>query len=788
MDLEHAFLDADLDGYQDLILTTGHAYDAMDADAQMRAQRSRRLWREQLLDFPDLDLPNMAFRNLGEGTFAMQPDGWGLGLEADVAHGLATGDFDQDGDLDVVISRLNDRVGLFRNNAKAPRVGVRLAGLPPNMQGIGAKLRLVAPEAPLQQQEITAGGNYLSSSEPMASFAWFAGAQLEVRWRSGQVSSIENLQPGHLYEVQEANAIDSQLPEAPPEPMFAAQPLELVHWERPYEDFERQPLLHRRLSQRGPALMAADLDGNGDDDLLLGSGKGGRLQYALNFGGHFGRPQTLGDPAAGDHAGVLVFPSVNGSEPVVAATISNYERTPEQAGDAAWMEVLGLRTREVRQRIMIGTDTPGPIVLADFTGDGELELFIGGHFGPGRFPEAATSRLYRRESGTWQPDETLSAPFAALGLISGATATDVNQDGLADLALADALGPVRVFVNRGNGELVEMTRTLGLGDHTGWWNGVATGDFDADGRLDLIATNSGLNLHYEGPVRWYYGDMDGSGTVEIIETQPAPGGYGFVRDLPTMLNAIPPLAQRVSSYSHFASLTVDQVMGSALQNMARKDMETGAVMVFFNRGQEFKAIPLADAAQLSMAYGAVVADCDGDGFEDVFLSQNEFALPPSTPRLDSGLGIMLLGSASGHLVPAGPVRSGIRVYGAQRAAVAADFDGDHRTDLAIAQNAGPVRWYRNMTGGIGMRVRLAGPPGNPKAVGASVRLEYADSTLGPVRLVTAGSGYWSQSSMTQLLGINRQVAHVRVRWPDGEESRVPVEDDDIRRVRIAYAQ
>ena len=782
-----AFLDADLDGYQDLILTTGHAYDAMDADAQMQAQRSGRHWREQLPDFPDLDLPNMAFRNLGDGTFAMQPGGWGLGLEADVAHGLATGDFDQDGDLDVVISRLNDRVGVFRNNADAPRVAVRLAGLPPNIQGIGANLRLIAPDAPLQQQEIVAGGNYLSSSEPVASFAWFAGARLEVRWSGGQVSRIENLQPGFLYEVQEAKAGAARSPEAPLEPMFAAQPLELVHREQRYADFERQPLLPRRLSQRGPALVAADLDGNGDDDLLLGSGRDGLLQYALNFGGHFGRAQTLGDPAAGDHAGVLVHPSSPGSEPEVVVAISNYERTPEQAGDAAGIEVLGLRTRQVRQRIDIGLDTPGPMVLADFTGDGELEFFVGGHFRPGRFPEAATSRLYRRESGVWQPDEELSAPFAELGLISGATATDINQDGRADLALADVLGPVRVFVNRGSGVLVEMTRMWGLGDQTGWWNGVATGDFDADGRLDLIATNSGLNLHYKAPVRWYYGDIDGSGTVEIIEAQPVPGGYGFVRDLPTMLNAIPPLAQRVNSYSQFASMTIDEVMGDALGNLTSREVKTGAVMVFFNRGDEFEAVPLAGAAQLSMAYGAVVADFDGDGSEDVFLSQNEFALPPSVPRLDSGLGIVLLGDGSGHLIPAGPVRSGIRVYGAQRAAVAADFDGDHRTDLAIAQNAGPVRWYRNLTGGIGMRVRLAGPAGNPKAIGASIRLEYADSTLGPVRLVAAGGGYWSQNSATQLLGISRPVAHVRVRWPDGRESRVPVEED-TRRIRITYAR
>ena len=783
-----AFVDVDLDGYQDLLLTTGHAYDAMDADAQIRAQRATASRRNLLLGFPDLDLPNMAFHNQGDGTFVLKPDGWGLGLSADVAHGLATGDFDLDGDMDVVFSRLNGRAGLFRNDADAPRIAVQLSGQSGNAYGIGAQLRVFAPGLPDQQHEIVAGGNYLSSSEALASFAWSEGAKLEVRWRSGQVQSIENLQSGHLYEVIESDTNTSIEASVDIEAaLFTDWPLDLSHSEHPYDDFAVQPLLPRRLSQRGPALAAFDIDRNGYEDLILGSGRGGRLQYALNFGGQFGRGQEFGPPAAGDHSGVIVVPPIQGSTPSVMAAVSNYEWALDLATDSAWIEVYSAPLGESLQRVPYGVDAPGPMVLADFTGDGELELFVGGHFRRGRYPEPASSRVFRKGADRWQPDYVLSAPLSDLGLVSGATASDFNGDGLADLALADGLGPIRIFMNRGEGQLAEMTRSLGLAAYPGWWNGVATGDFDADGRLDLLATNRGLNLYHGDPIRLYYGDLDGNGNVDIIETryESELGGHGFLRDLPTLLNALPPMAQRIQSYQHFASQTVGQIMGSALQNLASIDVETSAVTVFLNRGDTFEALPLADAAQLTIAHGAVVADFDGDGAEDVFLSQNEFALPPSTPRLDSGLGLMLLGRNNGQLEPISSNASGIIVHGAQRAAVAADFDRDGRSDLAVTQNAGPVALFRNVNGVAGITVFLTGPAGNPSAIGASVRLEYADGTQGPIRYIAAGSGYWSQNSFTPILGLGGQATHVWVRWPGGSETRVPIEED-AQRVRITY--
>ncbi|MFO1500128.1 MAG: CRTAC1 family protein [Verrucomicrobiota bacterium] len=197
------FLDVDLDGYEDLLVSTGHLYDVNDRDLLPLTPRpggseqSRAEIRRLLARYPRLDDRNAAFRNRADLTFEDVSVLWGFDSR-NVCHGMALADLDQDGDLDVVINCANAAPLVYRNDCPAPRVSVRLRGAAPNTRAIGAKVTLRGGAVPLQTQEIICGGRYLSGDDPIRVFAAGTltdGMSLEVVWPNGGRSVLEGVCP-----------------------------------------------------------------------------------------------------------------------------------------------------------------------------------------------------------------------------------------------------------------------------------------------------------------------------------------------------------------------------------------------------------------------------------------------------------------------------------------------------------------------------------------------------------------------------------------------------------------
>jgi len=277
------------------------------------------------------------------------------------------------------------------------------------------------------------------------------------------------------------------------------------------------------------------------------------------------------------------------------------------------------------------------------------------------------------------------------------------------------------------------------------------------------------------PLYLYAGNFGDTPAVDFLRAQydPRLQAIAPVAGLARLERAIPSLRSRIPSYAAYADAAIETVIGQNFRRTLRLEMSTTEQLAFLNRGDHFEARPLPAEAQWAPAFAAVVADFDGDGHEDVFLGQNFSQTELFTPRLDAGRGLLLLGDGKGGLHPVPGQRSGIVIYGDQRGAAAADYDGDGRVDLAVAENAGPTHLLHNTGARPGLTVRLLGGAGNPAGLGAVIRVKFSDG-MGPARELHAGSGYWSEDGLAQVLGLRGVPTSVWVRWPDGRTTEIPV--------------
>ncbi len=800
-------LDVDLDGYEDVLVPNGFVRDNMNLDAMNRIQAEQAGRRLSALEelrlralYPPLNTSNLAFRNLGNLKFTECGRDWGFDQPV-ISQGACLADLDNDGDLDLVVNNLNSEAGLYRNDTSAPRLAVRLRGQPPNTGGVGARITVTGGPMP-QSQPIVCGGRYCSSDQAQRTFAAENAAALEarVRWRGGRESVVANVPPNTLLEVFESaeavppaatSATDSPAPSSGIRFADASEELGHIHDDAPFDDFERQPLLPRKLSQLGPGVAWWDLDGDGREDLVVGGGRGGRLAAFRNLGeGRFERltGQPWDTPLERDAAGFAVL-----APGTLLLALANYE---DGATNAAGVVTLGVNS--LKSELPLSPASFGPLAAADFDGDGSLDLFVGARAVGGRYPEARASQLFRRRNGRLELDVRNTAALPPT-LVSSALASDLTGDGWPELVLACDWGPIRIFRND-RGTLTEWhppltwagdathpapasaltPRPASLSTLTGWWNGVAAGDFDNDGRLDLLAANWGQNTRYErwrpAPLRLYFGDFNEDGGVVPLEAHVAPelGRFAPDRLLDVVTRCIPRWAARFPTHAAWAGAGVEEILGEARAASRHLEVVWLETTLFLNRGDHFEARVLSAEAQFAPSLAVCVGDADGDGDEDAFLSQNFFGVDLDTSRYDAGRSLWLYGDGRGGLTPVRGQDCGVRVHGEQRGAALADYDGDGRVDLVVAQNRAATRLFRNTGARPGLRVRLIGPPSNPAGIGAVVRLRFGDRD-GPAREVRAGGGYWSQDSPVLVLGTPGPPSSVQVRWPGGRvtESRVP---------------
>ena len=775
------FLDVDLDGHQDLIVTTGNESDVLDADMMgivANSPETRESHVQNMMRYPRLETLNLIFRNGGDLRFSETGSEWGFG-QVGISNGMAAGDLDNDGDLDLVINNLNAPAFMLENIGSSSRIVLRLKGKAPNTKSVGATVELTGG-AIRQRQTVIAGGRYLSGDQPLCVFGvpeTDSTFSAEITWPDGSLTEINNLADNTVYEVNQATAKKRQpAATAQSRPLFddASERLSAEHSENPSLNPAGSPAA-TGLAELGPGVCVADVNGDGRDELFVGNGKGGTV-ISLQLGQAGGSAlQQWGDSAKliRDTATILAHETDSGLALLTA--LSSYED-----GLAVGPALNTVTPEGARQLLPAARDALGPVSMADVDGDGRLDLFAGGRARRNDPFLSVDSVLYKGSGDGFIPAAE-GGVLAGIGPVSGSVFSDIDNDGDPDLILARQWNCPMLLLNK-KGRLVDATVEWGLSGFHGLWNGITTGDFNNDGRMDLLITNAGGNTkyteHLPREVWLHISDFNQDGVVDGVESvwDAHLGKRVPVLDRQSLAALLPWVTGLFPSHKMYAKAGIEMILEPVGAPPVIRKLNTLDTAVFLNDGGSFKKNELPVEVQFAPAFGCSVADFDGDGNEDVYLAQNFFNVDLETSRHDAGLGLVLLGDGRGRFRALPRTESGVANLGQARGCAVLDFNGDGRVDLLTAQNNDRVKLHLNATGKAGVTVKLIGSKGNRQAIGASIRPERA-GTLGPRHELRLGAGYWSQDSLAQVFAGAGSDTKLHITWPDGRAAVVAVPDD-----------
>jgi hypothetical protein len=791
--------DLDNDGRLDLFVTNGMYRENNNVDILARMMLAESPAEKVAIERSGPEMPeqHLAFRNLGELRFEDVSGAWGLDQKG-ISFGAAVADLDGTGNLDIVYANYHSGVTLLRNDADSGhRIMVALRGTVSNRFGIGSVLR-IETDSGVQVRELVLSRGIMSSSEPVVHFGLGEHTRvrrLTVSWPSGCMQEFRDLKADQRFTIIEAAAGGPlRTPPAPAQAQFAEVGRAVnFTWrtrEVPFDESTQQPLLPTRQNRRGPALAVGDISGAGRDDVVLG---GTPADPARIFLAGLSGALTEGDASALLPDGplsdgpILVFDADGDGRSDILVTRGGSSRpagSPEFQPRLLLSDGRGGFHGAAPDFLPPLPISAGAVAAADFDRSGRLGVFIGGRVLPGQYPLSPVSALLANRGGRFEDVTDRVAPgLRSVGMVTGALWSDVDGDGWPDLLLTLEWGGVKYFHNDKGRNFEDWSERSGfMSAGKGWWTSIASADFNGDGRPDFVVGNVGLNTQYraspESPALLFYGDFRGDGGAQIIEAYNEGGRLYPWRTRRDLGLAIPAVLKRFPRNDYYARATLGEILGEErLASAARFEATEFRSGVLLSRPDGTYAFePLPRIAQISPFQGLVAGDFDGDGNADIFAVQNSYAPIPSVGRFDGGLGQFLRGDGRGGFSAVSIEQSGLVVAGDAKALAVADIDRDGWPDFLVTRNNSTTLAFRNggVEGRHSVSIRLAGPAGNPSAVGSRVVLEHADGASQTCE-VQAGSGYYSQSAAAVFFGWvdANPPRRIQVRWPSGAESEHP---------------
>jgi hypothetical protein len=331
---------------------------------------------------------------------------------------------------------------------------------------------------------------------------------------------------------------------------------------------------------------------------------------------------------------------------------------------------------------------------ADFDGDGDIDLFVGGRVIPGQYPVTPESYLLVNDGkGKFT---TAKISFSKIGMVTDAQWIDLNKDGRKDLVICGEFMPITVLINTPDG-FKDKTSDYFDAPQNGFWFSIAFADVNGDGEIDLIAGNLGLNSQIHAspkePAEMYALDVDNNGSIDPFFNFYVQGkSYPFVsRD--ELNEQIYPMRRKFSSYAAYSNATMADILSPADLAKAQKlTVNETKTMLYINQHGKFKPAALPMQAQFSVVSHILTADFDHDGSTDILLLGNHSDNRLKLGSIDANYGCLLKGDGKGGFKYVDQPSSGLSVIGDVKSAVETKIN--NVPYLLIGLSDGPLQFYK----------------------------------------------------------------------------------------------
>ena len=345
----------------------------------------------------------------------------------------------------------------------------------------------------------------------------------------------------------------------------------------------------------------------------------------------------------------------------------------------------------------------------DFDGDGDLDLFIGGHVLPGKFPKPDKCMLLQNSKGVFtNVTDVFAKDMLSPGIVNQAVWADVDGDSKKELSISGEWMPLEIFSWQ-NGQFKKTQNSVhiilpskkdtlvSMDELSGWWYNMKAEDMDNDGDLDFVLGNRGLNSTIKGninqPATIYAKDFDNNGSYDAVLGYFIQGKCYPLFSRDQLIDQMPPMRKKFVRYKDYSGKTLDDIFTA----QEKKDMdvyktnffESGVLM---NEGNAvFRFIPFPEKAQLSNINDVVIDDIDNDGIKDILVCGNSDDPAVMVGNYDATSALLLKGTGKGNFTAVSPADNGLTVSGESRKMI---YQKDkNRTMLIFLKNSEAVQVF-----------------------------------------------------------------------------------------------